>query len=249
MLFLIIVVPPVVVPESPFVIGVEGNSTVLRFFVINAFPPVTIDNVRWLLTRYGAITDITSNTMVDNNTLTFENESNSSGQMYSLTISNIQPNYTSRFNLTVGNPAGVYTNFTDLIVEGIYKCYFMPTMFSQTYTLGPPAVLVGPTGTIEVDGNDITLVCNAIALPQHNTTWMFRRTNTNNSAMIINTSSPDPDMQYLIDNDVNSASFGSLTITSLQYSDRGMYTCIAANVHGAVSASAMVNVHGKNFIC
>jgi len=103
------------------VIGVEGNSTVLRFNVINAFPPVTIDNVRWLLNRGGNITDITNNTMIDNNTLTFESDSTT--HMYSLTISNIQPNYTSRFNLTVSNPAGVDSNFTDLIVEGIPNYY------------------------------------------------------------------------------------------------------------------------------
>ena len=111
--------PPLVEPESSSVIGVEENSAELRFTVINAFPPVTIDNVRWLLTREGIITVITNNTMVDNNILTFE--SNSTTQMYSLTISNIQPNYTSRFNLTVSNPAGVDTNFIDFIVEGIQE--------------------------------------------------------------------------------------------------------------------------------
>ena len=99
------------------VIGVEGEEAVLTFNVINAFPPVTIDNVRWLLDRQGSNTDITNNTMIDNNTLTFE--SNSTTQMYSLTISNIQPNYTSRFNLTVSNPAGVDSNCIILIVEGI----------------------------------------------------------------------------------------------------------------------------------
>ena len=115
--------PPLVVPESSSVIGVEGNSSVFRFTVTNAFPPVTIDNVRWLLTREGIITDITNDTMVDNNTLTFE--FNSTTQMYSLTISNIQRSYTSRFNLSVSNPAGVHTNFIDLIIEGIqkYTCY------------------------------------------------------------------------------------------------------------------------------
>ena len=113
-------VPPLVVPENSSVIGVEGNSSaVLRFTVINAFPLVTIDNVRWLLNREGNITDITNDTMVDNNILTFE--SNSTAQMYSLTISNIQPNYTSRFNLSVSNPAGVDTNFIDFIVEGIQE--------------------------------------------------------------------------------------------------------------------------------
>ena len=111
------------VPESSVVFGVEGNNSVLRFTVINAFPPVTIDNVRWLLNREGNITDITNNTMVDNNILTFE--SNSTAQMYSLTISNIQPNYTSRFNLSVINPAGVDNNFIDLIVEGIQQYYLL----------------------------------------------------------------------------------------------------------------------------
>ena len=116
------------------------------------------------------------------------------------------------------------------------------------YMLGLPDILVGPTNTIEIDDSDIKLVCNAIALPQHNITWMFQRTNTNNTAMIINISSPDPTMKYLIDDDVNSTSYGTLTITNLQYSDRGVYTCIAANVHGAVSAEAMVSVQGKNYI-
>ena len=126
-------VPPVVIRESRFVIGVEGNSTVLRFFVINAFPPVTIDNVRWLLNRDENTTDITNNTMEDNNTLTFEFESNSTTQIYSLNISNIQPSYSSQFNLTVSNPAGVDTNYIDLIVEGIYKYYFMLRVFNHMF--------------------------------------------------------------------------------------------------------------------
>ena len=112
-----LIVPPLVVPESSSVIGVEGSSSVLRFIVTNAFPPVTNDNVRWLLDRDGIITDITNDTMVDNNMLAFEFDFTK--QMYSLTISNIQPNYASRFNLSVSNPAGVDTNFIDLIVEGI----------------------------------------------------------------------------------------------------------------------------------
>ena len=117
-----------------------------------------------------------------------------------------------------------------------------------TCILGPPDIVQGPSDTIEIDDNNVTLVCNAIAFPQHNITWMFERTNTDNAAMIINTSSPDPNMKYFIDDNINSTSFGTLTITNLQYSDRGMYTCTAANTRGAVSAEAMVNVHGKNFI-
>ena len=124
-----------------------------------------------------------------------------------------------------------------------YLCLLM-----YMYMLGPPDITEGPTVTIEIDDSDVTLVCNAIALPQHNITWMFQMTNTDNARMIVNTSSPDPSMKYIIDDNVDSGSFGTLTITDLQYSDRGIYTCIAANTHGAVGAQAMVNVHGKNII-
>ena len=115
--------PPLVVPESSSVIGVEGNSSVLRFTITNAFPPVTIDNVRWLLIRDGIITDITNDTMVDNNMLAFE--FNLTTQVYSLNISDIQPNYTSQFNLSISNPAGVNTNFINFFVEGIQECYVL----------------------------------------------------------------------------------------------------------------------------
>ena len=121
-------------------------------------------------------------------------------------------------------------------------------LLTYIYMLGPPDIVEGPTDIIEIDDNDVTLMCNAIALPQHNITWMFQMTNTNNTRMIVNTSSPDPSMKYIIDDNVDSGSFGTLTINDLQYSDRGIYTCIAANTHGAVSAEAMVNVHGKNII-
>ena len=117
-------------PFNSSLIGVEAEEAVLSFNVINAYPPVNIDNVRWLLNREGIITDITNNTMVDNNTLTFE--SNSITQTYSLTISNIQPNYTSRFNFTVSNPAGVDSNFTDLVVEGIKNVvYYCLSVYSH----------------------------------------------------------------------------------------------------------------------
>ena len=118
-----------------------------------------------------------------------------------------------------------------------------------TCMLGPPGIVQPPTDAVQIDDNNVTLVCNAIAFPPHNITWMFQMTNTDNARMIVNTSSPDPSIKYIIDNDnVESESFGTLTITDLQYSDRGIYTCIAANTHGAVRAEAMVNVHGKNFI-
>jgi len=105
-----------VIPVNRVVVGVENMSAVLSFIVNNSFPLVTDNNVRWLLTRQGVTTDITNNTMVDNNSLDFQY--NMTAQMYTLNISNIQPNYTSEFNLTVTNPAGVSSGFIVFVVEG-----------------------------------------------------------------------------------------------------------------------------------
>jgi len=108
-----------VIPVNRVVVGVEGMSAVLGFIVNNSFPLVTDDNARWLLTRQGVATDITNNTMVDNNTLTFQY--NMATQVYRLTISDIQEGYASQFNLTVSNPAGVSSDFVEFIVEGEYS--------------------------------------------------------------------------------------------------------------------------------
>ena len=121
--------------------------------------------------------------------------------------------------------------------------------------VGPPDIINAPVDIIEIDDNDVTLICNALALPQHSITWMYQRMRSDVGRDI--TSSSDTNMKYLINNTVTSISFGSLTgalifgtltITSLQYDDRGVYTCVAANIRGVVSASAMVNVHGKDLL-
>ena len=112
---------------------------------------------------------------------------------------------------------------------------------------GPPNIVEAPADITKVDGNDVTLTCYALGLPQHNITWMYQRTRSDLASVIVSTSSSsDPNMKYQINDTVSSTSFGTLTITNFQYDDRGVYTCVAANEHGTVSAAAVVNVHGKD---
>ena len=112
--------------------------------------------------------------------------------------------------------------------------------------LGTLTIIDAPVDTVEIDDNDVTLICNVNAFPQHNITWMYQRMRSDVGRDIISTSSSDTNMKYLINNTVNTTSFSTLTITNLQYDDRGIYTCVAANEHGVVSADAVVNVHGKD---
>ena len=72
------------IPVDPIVFGVEGMSALLSFTIMDAFPLVTNDNVRWSVTRQGVTTDITNLTMIDNNMLTFEY--NIAAQIFSLNI-------------------------------------------------------------------------------------------------------------------------------------------------------------------
>jgi len=113
-------------------------------------------------------------------------------------------------------------------------------------TVGPPDIIKASENIIEINSNNVTLTCYALALPQHNITWMFQRMRSNVSRDVISTSPSDTSIKYVINKTANTTSFGTLTITNLQYDDSGVYTCVAANDHGAVSTDAVVNVHGKD---
>jgi len=136
--------------------------------------------------------------------------------------------------------------------------HFYKVIHIMILLLGPADIIDAPVDTIEIDDNDVILICNAVGLPQHNITWIYQRMRSDVGRDIISTSSSsNTDMKYLINNTVNTINIGSLTdaltisfstltITNLQYDDRGIYTCVAANSRGFVSADAMVNVHGKD---
>ena len=117
---------------------------------------------------------------------------------------------------------------------------------SCSLSIVPPDIIDAPVDITEIDDNNVMLSCFALGFPQPSITWMYQRMRSDVATVVITTSSSDPNMKYQINNTVNTTSFGTLTITNLQYDDRGVYTCVAADVNGAVSAAAVVSVHGKD---
>ena len=88
-----------------------------------------------------------------------------------------------------------------------------------------------------IDGNSATFVCEAVAFPRHEVNWTFTSGSDG-----VTSASEDAD-KYSIVRD-SGEMFGSLTISDVQYEDRGTYKCTAYNTIGSVSASAVLTVHG-----
>ena len=105
---------------------------------------------------------------------------------------------------------------------------------------GPPRIFQGPQDQIIIDTNDVTFICEALADPVHSIAWSF------NGSSIITTNDTADTVKYSINRDRSvPLQFGSLTVSNVQYSDRGVYQCTAVNYVGSVSASATLTVHGE----
>ena len=86
----------------------------------------------------------------------------------------------------------------------------------------------------------MTFTCEAYSIDEYDVVWMF------NSSYILGTNDTSDTAKYSINRDQSiPLQFGSLTVNNVQYSDRGVYQCIAINSVGSASASATLTVHGE----
>ena len=81
-------------------------------------------------------------------------------------------------------------------------------------------------------------MCGVQGFPGHEIHWNF--TNNLGKTVVI------ADRNGVTRNQYQLESSGQLTITNVQYSDRGKYICTATNRIGKVSASANLTVHGNH---
>ena len=104
-----------------------------------------------------------------------------------------------------------------------------------------PVIYKSPKDKTVLVNNIITFTCEAQGYPPHNVVWVF-----NTTVYLLGTNDTSDTAKYSINRDRSSPQqFGSLTVNDVQYSDRGVYRCIAINNVSSVSASATLTVHGE----
>ena len=92
------------------------------------------------------------------------------------------------------------------------------------------------------DGSSGAFLCDVFAFPRYDVTWNF--TNTSGISNVIGSTFKNMSSKYIIASDRAASNFGQLTVTEVDYEDRGTYTCTAVNSVGQESASAQLTVHG-----
>ena len=125
-------------------------------------------------------------------------------------------------------------------------------LYCVFFTAGPPIIDGPPVDQFVINSNTAEFECAVLAFPMHSVQWSFTNS-LGDTAVIIDTDGMNS-TKYEVGTGL--FSFGQLTITDVQYEDRGVYTCTAINVIGSDSASANLTVHGKftahitiNYVC
>ena len=122
------------------------------------------------------------------------------------------------------------------------SCWSAYNICVSIIILGAPRIVIRPKDQMVVAGNPVTFTCEALAYPPHSVTWLF-----NSSVYILSTSDTSDTAKYVINRDRSPPQqFGSLTVSNVQYEDRGLYQCTAVNNLGSVSVSATLTVHGES---
>ncbi len=108
--------------------------------------------------------------------------------------------------------------------------------FSMLLHTGPPIIIDPPMDQVVINnGSSAVFSCDALASPDHTVSWTFTDFNGTVIDIVSN-------IKYTIVG--NGSRFGELTVMNVDYEDRGVYTCSAANSIGTVTASANLTVHG-----
>ena len=104
----------------------------------------------------------------------------------------------------------------------------------------PPEITSRPHNQTVIVNTEATFTCEAHSVYKYDIMWRF------NGSIVLSTNDTADTAQYSINRDRSiPLQFGSLTVSNVQYSDRGVYQCIAISDAANASASATLTVHGE----
>ena len=107
-------VPPMVVVDRTNIVQVINNIVVIQFSIVNAAPPVEVEDIHWTFTtQYGVTIPIIINTT----------EWTLSLDRLTLEIPRAQLSNIGTYTITASNPAGVSTGSVHLDIHGIVFCH------------------------------------------------------------------------------------------------------------------------------
>lgn len=82
----------------------------------------------------------------------------------------------------------------------------------------------------------LQLSCRAESIPPPNVTWLL------NGSLVTN----DNQSHFVIQTSGIFVKTSTLTITNVQYADRGTYQCMFSNYRGVVNTTSTLEVYGKD---
>ena len=105
--------PPDLVPlQNETVLGLNGESVVLRFQIVKASPPVTPDNTRWF---FQPLNDTLPKVEIVDDGVTYMFTSD----RLNLTVMNVSNEVEGTYTIEVQNEAGMDSERVILFIEGI----------------------------------------------------------------------------------------------------------------------------------
>ncbi len=110
-------------------------------------------------------------------------------------------------------------------------CLHYPHYCCSTLTASPTIHQV-PSDVNKLEGRSVTFSCNVTGEPQPSLQWELGAIVLENNTRLFEIS----------ETSVN----GTLTVHDVGLMDAGIYSCIATNVHGTISASATLQVQGNH---
>ena len=123
----------------------------------------------------------------------------------------------------------------------MHACCIVHYILSHSIeSVPPPEITSLPQNQTVIVNTEATFTCEAHSVYKYDIMWRF------NGSIVLSTNDTADTAKYSINRDRSiPLQFGSLTVSNVQYSDRGVYQCIAISDAANASASATLTVHGE----